>query len=193
MRLVLRPFQDGLLTVRRSSAMPFTPFHFGPGLFLKGVISRWLSWITFVAVQIVIDCETLYYILRHEYPVHRRLHTIVGATLIGIAVAAVLLACRWFVERLKPELAESLRARWPSLRSEGSAVGIVTGAIIGGASHPLLDGLMHPDIRPFAPWTSANPLLGAVELSTLLSGCVVSGIIGFVVVGIWLYAESRAG
>jgi hypothetical protein len=171
--------------------MPFTPFHFGPGLFVKGFIARWFSWITFVVVQVVIDCETLYYILRHEYPLHRKLHTFLGATLVGIAAAIFFLACRWFARLVIPEIATSFRARWPSLRSESSTAGILAGGIIGGASHPLLDGLMHPDIRPFMPWTSANPLLGAVDLTTLHVGCVVAGVIGSVLVGIWLYREGR--
>jgi len=49
--------------------MPFTPYHFGPGLFVKGLAARWFSWIAFVAVQVVIDCETLYYLERPEYPI----------------------------------------------------------------------------------------------------------------------------
>src|SRR5262252_2406583 len=68
--------------------MPFTPYHFGPGLFVKGLAARWFSWIAFVAVQVVIDCETLYYLERREYPIHRTLHTFLGGTLAGLAVAA---------------------------------------------------------------------------------------------------------
>jgi membrane-bound metal-dependent hydrolase YbcI (DUF457 family) len=43
------------------------------------------------------------------------------------------------------------RAR-PSVKSETSAVAVLVGAPVGGLSHSLLDGLMHPDVRPFAPW-----------------------------------------
>jgi hypothetical protein len=173
--------------------MPFTPFHFGPGLLVKGLAARWFSWIAFAVVQIVIDCETLYYMLRHEYPIHRSLHTFVCATLAGLATAGFILACRWFVLRVKPGIAVSLGERWPSLRSESSTAGILAGGIIGGASHPLLDGPMHADIRPFMPWTSANPLLGAVDLGTLHVGCLAMGVIGFMAVGVWLYRDSRAG
>jgi hypothetical protein len=68
----------------------------------------------------------------------------------------------------------------------------LAGGVIEGASHPLLDGLTHPDIRPFMPWTSANPLLGFVSVETLYDWCMLKGIIGFVLVGIWLYCETRS-
>src|SRR5262249_22177732 len=128
---------------------------------------------------------------RHEYPIHRTLHTFLGGTLAGLAVAGVLLTCRWLVLRMAPGLGKSLHAKLPSVVSEFGIAGVLAGGIIGGASHPLLDGLMHPDIRPFMPWTRANPLLDAVGMGTLYDGCVLTGVIGFVLVGIWLYCDSR--
>jgi hypothetical protein len=173
--------------------MPFTPYHFEPGLFVKGLAARWFSWIAFVAVQVVIDCETLYYLERREYPIHRTLHTFLGGTLAGLAVAGVLLACRWLVLRLAPNAAMWFHSRWPSAASEFGIAAVLAGGIIGGASHPLLDGFMHPDIRPLEPWTSGNPLLGAVSIEMLHDGCIVTGVLGFVLVGIWLYFDSRRG
>ncbi len=38
-------------------------------------------------------------------------------------------------------------------------------ASVGGLSHPLLDGLMHADVRPFMPWSDSNPFLGLVGLA----------------------------
>ena len=171
--------------------MPFTPYHFGPGLFVKGLAARWFSWIAFIAVQVVIDCETLYYLERREYPIHRTLHTFLGGTLAGLAVAGVLLLSRWLASRLRPEVGRSFAAKWPSVASEFGIAGILAGGIIGGASHPLLDGLMHPDIRPLEPWTRANPLLGAVSMATLHDGCILAGVAGLVLLGIKLYFESR--
>ncbi len=65
--------------------MPFTPFHFGPGLLAKSVLPRHYSWTAFVVSQVVIDCETLYYLVQRAYPVHRTLHTFLGGTLAGLA------------------------------------------------------------------------------------------------------------
>ena len=173
--------------------MPFTPYHFGPGLFVKGLAARWFSWLTFIIVQVAIDCETLYYIVRHEFPIHRALHTFVGATLTGATVAVLLLGGRRLVSLLAPNLGDRFLSKWPSVSSEFSRTGILTAGIIGGVSHPLLDALMHPDVRPFMPWTSANPVLNAVDIGTLHSGCIVTGVLGIALVGIWLCRDGRTG
>ena len=69
--------------------MPFTPFHFGPAIFIKGLITSRFSFVAFAATQIAIDCETLYYLNRGEYPYHRILHTLAGAGFSGFLVACV--------------------------------------------------------------------------------------------------------
>jgi len=162
--------------------MPFTPFHFGPGLLVKGIAPRRFSWTTFVATQVVIDCETLYHMVHRQYPVHRGMHTFIGATLAGLVTAGVIIGIRW----LATGLIRRMKGWAPSVRSEYSIRGIVAGGVIGGVSHPLLDGMMHPDVRPFAPWTDANPLLRSVDLMALHTGCIVAGIIGMVLTGMWL-------
>ena len=129
--------------------MPFTPFHFGPGLLAKSLAPGRFSWSAFAAAQVLIDCETLYYILRREYPLHRELHTFVGATSAGLAAAVLLPGLRL----LAPGPVTRLKEFDPFLKSEVSTTGILAGGLIGGASHPFLDGLMHGDIRPFSPWT----------------------------------------
>ena len=39
--------------------MPFTPFHFGPGLLGKGLAPRSYSWSAFVAINVVIIAGVL--------------------------------------------------------------------------------------------------------------------------------------
>jgi membrane-bound metal-dependent hydrolase YbcI (DUF457 family) len=173
--------------------MPFTPYHFGPGLLVKGIAARWYSWTAFIAAQVVIDCETLYYLSRQEYPLHRKLHTLIGAAVAGLATAAALLGIRWLARRAAPQLVDTLRLSRPSIQAESSTVGILVGGFVGGVSHPLLDGLMHMDIKPFLPWTDRNPLLEVIGVEALHQGCEITGVIGLVLMGIWLYVESRAG
>jgi hypothetical protein len=158
--------------------VPFTPFHFGPGLLGKGLVARWYSWTAFVVSNVIIDCESLYYLARHEYPVHRQLHTFVGAALVGVATAGLLIAIR------RPRLGAWLDAHRPIVRAEGTTLGIVVGAMVGALSHPLLDGLMHPDIEPFQPWTADNPLRNLVAIDALHLGCVAAGIVGAILVAI---------
>jgi membrane-bound metal-dependent hydrolase YbcI (DUF457 family) len=45
-------------------------------------------------------------------------------------------------------------------------------------SHIVLDGIMHADMHPLAPWSAANPLLHLVSLSALHWACIISGIAG---------------
>jgi hypothetical protein len=79
--------------------VPFTPFHLGPALLAKGVAPAWFSVTAFAATQVVIDLESLYYLSTHQYPVHRELHTFVGATLAAAATALVLLGARRVARR----------------------------------------------------------------------------------------------
>jgi hypothetical protein len=115
--------------------------------------------------------------------VHRNLHTFVGAALVGLATAGVLLVVR-------RALRNRIDALAPTLRADGSTLGIAIGAMVGALSHPL-DGFMHPDIEPFQPWTAENPLRGLITVDALLRGCLLSGLAGAILVGVWLTRERR--
>jgi len=52
---------------------------------------------------------------------------------------------------------------------------------------------MHADIRPFAPISDTNPLLGIVSLRALHLFCVIAGAAGVVVVLIRKTARDYAG
>jgi hypothetical protein len=62
----------------------------------------------------------------------------------------------------------------------------LAGGLLGGATHPLLDGIMHSDIEPLRPFASGNPFLGFVELGLLQLLCVAAGAVGVVL----LFARS---
>ena len=73
--------------------MPFTPFHFGPGLLLKAAAPARFSLTSYAAAQIVIDVESGYYLLTQQAPVHRILHTFLAGgaagAVVGVAVGLV--------------------------------------------------------------------------------------------------------
>jgi len=48
-----------------------------------------------------------------------------------------------------------------------------TGAIIGAYSHLILDSIMHLDIKPLAPFTDENQLLGVLGMMELHILCLV--------------------
>jgi hypothetical protein len=143
---------------------------------VKSLGPRHFSWIAFVASQVVIDCEPLYYMLQREFPVHRTLHTFVGATLAGIATALAMIGLKTLLAKTPTT---ELWSGWlKSLRYETSTSGILAGAILGGLSHPFLDGIMHSDIKPFAPWSDSNYLLRVIDVGLLHLLCFLSGTLG---------------
>ena len=159
--------------------MPFTPFHFGPALLLKGAVPRHVSFLAFVASQVVIDLESLYYLVQRQWPVHRALHTFAVATPVGILSGLAV----WAVFPRLVRLLGVAEASW--LRSETALAPALVGGFAGGASHPLLDGIMHTDIRPFSPFSAHNPLLGVVGLEALHLGCIACGVVGLILVLVW--------
>lgn len=160
--------------------MPVTPFHGGVGLIAKGLLGRRFSFATFCVTHVVIDCETGYYLLRGEWPVHRFFHSFVGATLV---CSAVVLACRSIAGRLPISGRAGanplgwIRADFAALASRRAAV--LTGAA-GVLGHVVPDGIMHSDIRPFAPVSAGNPLFGVLSLSALHLSLIASAFVGAV-------------
>src|SRR5262245_44711591 len=155
--------------------MPFTPFHFGPGLFAKAMAPRQVSLAAFAATQVVVDIEPLYYIVRGEYPVHRWTHTVWLAGAIGLATGAALslAARRW--------LARAHRL----VRTDLGMAAALLGGFLGGVTHPLLDGLMHRDVRALRPFSEATWVLHPSQVPALHAGCLLLGVLG----GLWLMAR----
>ena len=171
--------------------MPFTPFHFGPGLALKGVAAPMFSWSAFVAAQVLIDCEPLYYLVRQEYPVHRFFHSFLGATAGGLVAAILCLVIVRAAGISFPSLVAPLMGSTSTARGEVSSLGILLGGLAGGLSHPFLDGIMHPDVRPFMPWSDHNPFLGLIGVVPLHLACVAAALLGAVCVTLWRFRSAR--
>src|SRR5712664_2349801 len=122
--------------------MPATPYHFGPGLLIKAAAPSQFSMAAYSLTQIVIDIESGYYVLHGEPPIHRQLHTFLMGGLLG-------LLCGLVVSRF---------GEWLVVEYGLSSAGL--SGIFGGLLYPVLDGIIYADIRPFRPFSSANPLYG---------------------------------
>jgi len=150
----------------------------GPAAAIKAVADERFSLITFGIAQVAMDIEPLVRILRGDSMVHGFTHTYLGAALIG---ALVLVFSRPASGRLLDfwrREAKSEGIRW---LAGGPTIGwlpAATGAFIGTFSHVALDSLMHTDIRPFAPFSDSNGLLGIVSLGSLHRWCVLAGTFG---------------
>lgn len=153
--------------------MPFTPFHFGPGAAIHAVAPRQVSFIAFVAANVLMDVEPLYYMLTGQAHLHRFVHTYVGATLVA---AATLLLFIWAKKRASwvwlPNFGD-----WQSLK----LAQVIAGAAAGTYSHIILDSVMHADIRPLAPFSQANALYLLVPIDVLHEFCMWAGVAAVVV------------
>ncbi len=158
--------------------MPATPFHFGPGLLVKAVAPRQFSMAAYSLSQVVIDIESGYYMLHHATPVHRLAHTFVVGELIGLLCGLIVSRVGAWVARPRDIVPEALAAEYRL------PVAVLSG-IFGGIFHSVLDGIMHADIRPFRPFTQANPLYGLVSVQILYLFCVITGVVGAALLLAW--------
>lgn len=151
--------------------MPFTPFHFGPGLLLKGLVPHHISLSTFALANVVMDIEPLHHLWRGDVQLHGLTHSVPGALVIGAAVAMgapALVRCGW--QRLASaapgsEVRISRKQAWLS-------------ALLGSGSHVVLDAVMHRDMQPLWPFSPANPLLDPTWTQNIYLACVLAGMLG---------------
>jgi hypothetical protein len=161
--------------------MPFTPFHMGPGLAIKAVAGRRFSLMVFGVSQVAIDLEPLVRIYRGDAVLHGWTHTYLGATVIAVISAVI-------GRPIGARILAALRGALRTLCWEGSstaprigwAVPLVS-ALVGTWSHVLLDSLMHADMVPWAPFSTANGLLYALPFASVYRGCFWVGVAGLVV------------
>lgn len=151
--------------------MPATPFHLGPGVLIKAAAPRQFSMAAYSLAQVVIDVESGYYLLRGEYPVHRQAHTFLLGGLIGLLCGLIVSRVGGWWARPRDVVPEALASEFRM------PVAVVSG-IFGGIFHSVLDGIMHADIRPFRPFTDANPLYDLVSVRTLYLFCTITGLVG---------------
>jgi membrane-bound metal-dependent hydrolase YbcI (DUF457 family) len=150
--------------------VPITPFHFGAGAAFHAVAPRRVSFLAFCLANCITDCEPVVNLLRGALPLHRFLHTFVGATLVAGATVGLFAGLRTLAaRRAVPDPFE-----WQKL----GIAAVALGAALGTFSHIVLDGIMHADVRPFAPWSEANPFYRMVSPGSLHIGCLVAGAFG---------------
>jgi len=157
--------------------MPFTPFHFGPGLLIKAVIPIHFSFSVFALANAAMDVEPFYRMLRDDTQLHGASHTLLGAGIIGVGTAL------W--GRIAIRRAWRLYERWNA--NAGRPFHITSrqawlGAMLGTFSHVLLDAVMHADTHPFLPLTDANPWLDLSCTEHVYLGCVLAGMVGMLLI-----------
>ena len=158
--------------------MPATPFHFGPGLLLKAVAPRQFSVAAYSVAQVVIDVESGYHLIRGDYTVHRQAHTFFLGGLIGLLCGLIVWRVGRWLAKPRDIIPEALGAEYRM------PIAVASG-VFGGVFHSVLDGIIHPDIRPFRPFTDANPLYGLMSVRALYLFCIITGLIGAALLLAW--------
>ena len=178
------------------NAVPFTPFHMGPGLAVKALGGRHFSVLAFGVAQVAMDIEPLIGMLSGADVLHGWTHSYVGATVIGSFVVLLApLLCRPILRRWNRELGHH-RLGWLGSPEGIGPLAVAAGAFVGTYSHVFLDSIMHADITPFSPWSTANGLQGHISISALHSVCVAAGLFGvlvWIIAGLWQKRLRREG
>jgi membrane-bound metal-dependent hydrolase YbcI (DUF457 family) len=151
----------------------------GVGLLAKGVSPPRVSILAFGASQVAIDCEPLYHHFRHELPLHGPFHTVLIGGAVGVAVGAL----AWVLARRFTPTFPSLIARD---LERGAAL---TGGLIGGVSHALLDGLVHSDVHALWPLAHTTWVLPPAGIDAVPVACVIAGVLGAL---LWVVRREQA-
>lgn len=166
--------------------MPFTPFHMGAAMLVKPGAGASFSVIAFGLAQIVIDIEPGIKLARGSDVLHGPSHTILVAILVAAIVALI---SPWVVSRFVRRWNQEVRHHkldWLAETEQVSWTAAISGALFGTLSHLVLDSLVHHDIRPLAPFSNANPLVGLVSHDGIYQLCVVMGVMGM---ALWAYLK----
>jgi hypothetical protein len=142
----------------------------GPGLLIKALMRGAFSLIIFGISQVLIDAEPLVALTMNRGAVHGWSHTWIGAVVIG-AIAAL-------VGRPLTNGALRLARGWGGRRVRVSWPVAFGSAYIGTLSHVGLDSLLYSDMHSLAPWSDAQPGLGALTTGQALVGCGLAGAVG---------------
>lgn len=140
----------------------------GPGIAVKAAMQRHFSLMVFGWSQIAMDLQPLFAMLSGRGELHGFSHTLMGATLIGLACAITGKPLGELGLRLLRE-AHHLPIRWQVS---------CTSAFIGSYSHIAIDSIMHVDVQPLFPLSTASPLHALVSIDTLHLLCAAGALAG---------------
>ncbi|MBY9006918.1 MAG: metal-dependent hydrolase [Candidatus Lokiarchaeota archaeon] len=130
--------------------MPFTPYHFGPALFIGLVLLNVFDFLTFLIANIILDIEGfLVLFLNLDYPLHGFFHSFLGSSIVAVLLSLIMLKLRKYFTPFLSSI---------KIKQEISNKKIFFGAFIGIYFHIFLDSFLYTDIKPFFP-SNYNPLL----------------------------------
>ena len=165
----------------------------GPALAVKAVAPRHFSFLIFGITQVVIDSEAAVHLLRGDWPYHRFLHSYPGATLVAALTVVIGRPLLERALRLWNRLVGADRGTLLWIEPRISPVAAISGALIGGYSHVLLDSFVHSDMQPVAPLSDSNAALNALSIIDVYLVCLALGLLGGAAIAArWLWRRFRS-
>lgn len=150
--------------------MPFTPYHFGPALFIGVLLFPFIDLATIMVASVILDLEPLAVILFDlQMPLHAFFHTYLGATIVACVLSVLLYPFRKYLNEI---------VSFFGLKQESSMRHIISASLIGTYSHVLLDSFLYSEMNPFFPLLG-NPFVGLLGFGFVYNLCVVLGLVGF--------------
>ena len=128
--------------------MPFTPFHFGPGLLISLTFLSFIDIPTFLIASVIVDIEPfLVLVFDLNYPLHGFFHSFLGGFIVAVLLSMVMSKIRRYFTPL---------LTFFKIEQSISFKKILFSSICAIFLHILLDSPIYSDIRPFFPF-EINP------------------------------------
>ena len=148
--------------------MPFTPYHWGPALFIGLLLFPILDVPSFLISSVAVDIEPVYLMFQGSPYLHGFFHSYLGASIIGVLVALIVYALR--------NVLYAILAAF-RLPQKSSFKKVLFTSLFGVYFHVFLDSFLYTDIRPFYP-LEANPLYGVIQSRAIYQFCGISFLLG---------------
>ncbi len=149
--------------------VPFTPYHFGPAMFIGIVLFPFIDLSTVMIASVILDLEPLAIILFDlPMPLHAFFHTYLGATIVALSLPICIYPFRKHLNAM---------VSFFGLEQDSSFRHIIAASIIGTYSHVLLDSFLYAEMNPFYP-ILGNPFLGTLTSGFVYNLCFSLGFIG---------------
>jgi len=140
--------------------MPYTPYHFGPSVFLGLVFRKCIDLPVFLLANIVVDIEVLYW---QQWPQHRYVHTLLWGAAAGIILGLLAYLLRNIFGKSMQKVYLPYKTSLPKM--------IVSG-ILGIWLHIIIDAPYNWDINLFWP-SRIQPLQGLITKHQMQIVCLV--------------------
>ena len=160
----------------------------GPALAGKAVAPRYFSFLVFGITQVAIDAEAAFYLLTDDPPYHRLLHTHLGATVVALLAVVIGRPLLGYALGMWNRLVRAERNSLLWIEPRVPLVAAVSGALIGGYSHVLLDSFLYSDMHPISPLSDSNAALNVLSTLEVYALCLALGVMGGVALAArWLW------